>query len=60
VIWLDGDDDGGFQTTHIYDQQKKQRIFSVDLIDILKQLPNNSLALNVLRPLIVDSEEEVR
>ncbi len=60
VIWLDGEDDGGFQTTHIYDQQKKQRILSVHLIDILRKLPNNSLALNVLRPLIVDTEQEVR
>ncbi len=60
VIWLYGEDDGGFKKTHIYDEQKKQRIFSVHLIDILKKLPNNSLALNVLRPLIVDTEEEVR
>ncbi len=60
VIWLYGEDDGGFKKTHIYDEQKKQRIFSVHLIDILKNLPHNSLALNVLRPLIVDTEEEVR
>ncbi len=60
VIWLDGADDCGFQTTHIYDEQKKQRIFSVHLIDILKKLPANSLALTVLRPLIVDTEQEVR
>jgi len=60
VIWLNKEDDSGFKKTHIYDEQKVQRIFSVHLIDILKKLPQNSLALNVLRPLIVDSEAEVR
>ncbi len=60
VIWLDGDDDCGFKTTHIYDKQQKQRILSVHLIEILKRLPANSLALTVLRPLIVDTEQEVR
>ncbi len=60
VIWLDGEDDKGFKTTHIKDNNNVQRILSVYLIDILKKLPNHSLALNVLRPLIVDTEEEVR
>jgi len=60
VIWLNKDDDSGFKKTHIYDEQKVQRILSVHLIDILKKLPDNSLALNVLRPLIVDTEQEVR
>jgi len=60
VIWLNKDDDSGFKKTHIYDEQKVQRILSVHLIDILKKLPNNSLALNVLRPLLVDTEQEVR
>ncbi len=60
VIWLDGNDDKGVKKTHIYDEQKKQRILSIHLIDILKKLPANSLALNVLRPLLVDTEQEVR
>jgi len=60
VIWLNKEDDSGFKKTHIYDEQKVQRILSVHLIDILKKLPDNSLALNVLRPLIVDTEQEVR
>jgi predicted transposase YdaD len=60
VIWLDKADDKGFKKTHIYDEQKVQRILSVHLIDILQKLPHNSLALNVLRPLIVDTEQEVR
>ncbi len=60
VIWLDKNDDKGFKKTYIYDEQKTQRIFSIDLIGVLKKLPTNSLALNILRPLIVDNEEEVR
>jgi len=60
VIWLNKDDDKGFQKTHIKDNENVQRILSVYLIDILMMLPQNSLALNVLRPLIVDSEAEVR
>jgi len=60
VIWLNKINDKGFKKTSIYDEQKVQRILSVHLIDILKKLPHHSLALNVLRPLLVDSEEEVR
>ncbi len=60
VIWLNKEDDSGFKKTHIYDEQKVQRILSVYLIDILKKLPDNSVALNVLRPLIVDTAQEVR
>jgi len=60
VIWLNKVDDKGFQKTHIKDNENIQRILSVYLIDILKMLPQNSLALNVLRPLIVDTEQEVR
>ncbi len=53
-------DDKGFKKTTIYDEQKVQRIYSAYLIDILKKLPSNSLALQVLRPLIVDNEQEIR
>ncbi len=60
VIWLDKADDGGFKKTHIKDNDNVQRIFSLDLMGILKKLPNHSLALNVLRPLLVDTEQEVR
>jgi len=60
VIWLNKADDKGFQKTHIKDNENVPRILSVHLIDILKKLPDNSLALNVLRPLIVDTEQEVR
>ncbi len=60
VIWLDGEDDKGFKKTHIKDNDNVPRILSVYLVDILKKLPNHSLALNVLKPLIVDTEQEVR
>jgi len=60
VIWLNKVDDKGFQKTHIKDNENVPRILSVYLIDILKMLPQNSLALNVLQPLIVDTEQEVR
>ncbi len=60
VIWLDKDDDKGFKKAVIKDEQNVQRIYSAHLIEILKKLPANSLALKVLRPLIVDNEEEVR
>ncbi len=49
-----------FGTVLLYDGQNKQRLYSVDLFDLLGKLPENSLALTILRPLIVDSEEEVR
>ncbi len=38
----------------------RQRLFSIDLLGALKALTESSLVLNVLRPLIVDSEAEVR
>ncbi len=67
VIWLgkpelkSGEKEGDeFGTVLLYDKDHKQRLFSVDIIDLLGQLPENSLALNVLRPLIVDNEQEVR
>ncbi len=60
VIWLDEDDDKGFKNSTIYDEQKIQRIRSAHLLDILRKLPNHSLALTVLRPLIVDNEQEIR
>jgi hypothetical protein len=60
VIWLNKVDDKGFQKTHIKDNENVPRILSVYLIDILKMLPQNSLALNVLRPLLIDTEQEVR
>ncbi len=68
VIWLGKPEPKGqakpwwteFGTVLLYDGQNKQRLYSVDIIDLLGKLPENSLALNVLRPLIVDNERQVR
>ncbi len=67
VIWLgkpepkeDEEADADFGTVLLYDRKNKQRLYSVDIIDLLGKLPEDSLALNVLRPLIVDNEQEVR
>jgi len=67
VIWLgkpepkEGEEaDADLGTVLLYDRKNKQRLYSVDIIDLLGKLPENSLALNVLKPLIVDNEQEVR
>ncbi len=67
VIWLgkpepqkDEEVDADLGTVLLYDRKNKQRLYSVDIIDLLGKLPENSLALNVLRPLIVDNERQVR
>ncbi len=60
VLWLNKNDDPGFGTVPIWDEDSSQRLFSVDLSASLKSLDEASLALNVLRPLIVDTEIEVR
>ncbi len=67
VIWLgkpepkkDEEADADLGTVLLYDRKNKQRLYSVDIIDLLGKLPENSLALNVLRPLIVDNERQVR
>ncbi len=60
VIWLNQEHDPGYGTTHINDKDGQARIRAVYLIDLLEKLPDNSLVLNILRPLIVDNEQEVR
>ncbi len=60
VLWLNKDDDPGFGPVPIRDENGRQRLFSIDLLGALKALAESSLVLNVLRPLIVDSEAEVR
>ncbi len=67
VIWLgkpepkeDEEADADFGTVLLYDRKNKQRLYSVDIIDLLGKLPEDSLALNVLRPLVVDNERQVR
>lgn len=60
VLWLDGGDDPGLGTIPIYTENKAQRLISVSLPTLLQQLDERSLALNVLQPLTVDREAQVR
>jgi len=60
VIWFEENHDPGFKIVPITSEDKIQRIISLQLPDVLKALPDSSLALNVLRPFIVDNEAEVR
>ena len=60
VLWLDKKDDPGFGTLGLLTNQPNARLGSLDLIQLLKQLPETSLALNVLRPLLAETEDEVR
>ena len=60
VLWLDKADDPGVGTLHLLTSPPNARLVSFDLIQLLKQLPETSLALNVLRPLLVQDEREVR
>ncbi len=61
VIWFNESRDPGFGLVPtITTEDKKQRIISVKLPKVLENLPDSSLALNVLRPFIVDKEAEVR
>jgi predicted transposase YdaD len=60
VIWFEEKHDPDFGLVPITTKDKTQRIISLKLPDVLKALPDTSLALNVLRPFIVDNEAEVR
>jgi len=60
VLWLDKSDDPGFGTLKLLARKPKPRLQSLDLIALLRQLPEDSLALNVLRPLLATNEREVR
>ena len=60
VLWLNKADDPGFGTLRLLARKPKPRLVSLDLIQLLRQLPEDSLALNVLRPLLVTSEREIR
>lgn len=60
ILWLDSNDDPGFGTAPIYGINNSQRLVSVELLALLKQLDEQTLALNVLRPLTVDREAQVR
>jgi predicted transposase YdaD len=60
VLWLNIGDDPGFGTLAQLAQQPMPRLMSVDLLTLLQRLEPPSLVLNVLRPLTVENEGEVR
>lgn len=60
VLWLNKNDDPGLGTLQLLGRKPKPRLLTLDLIDLLRRLPELSLALNVLRPLLANSEHEVR
>lgn len=60
VLWVNIADDPGFGALRLLARKPKPNLVSLDLIDLLKKLPENSLALNVLRPLLAEDEREVR
>jgi len=60
VLWVNIDDDPGYGALRLLARKPKPNLLSLDLIDLLKKLPENSLALNVLRPLLAEDEREVR
>jgi predicted transposase YdaD len=60
VLFLDMADDPGFGTLAALANQSPRRLVAADLRQLLKQLDEKAVILNVLRPLVVDSELEVR
>lgn len=60
VLWLNKADDPGVGTLRPLARKPKPQLVSLDLIQLLRLLPENSLALNVLRPLLVTNEREIR
>lgn len=60
ILWLNIADDPGFGALRLLARKPKPNLVSLDLIDLLKQLPDTALALNVLRPLLAADEREVR
>ncbi|MFZ4659937.1 MAG: DUF2887 domain-containing protein [Caldilineaceae bacterium] len=60
VLWVNITDDPGFGALHLLARKPKPNLVSLDLIDLLKKLPETSLTLNVLRPLLTEDEREVR
>ncbi|MFN8487600.1 MAG: DUF2887 domain-containing protein [Caldilineaceae bacterium] len=60
VLWLNKDDDPGFSTLQGLAREPDLRLVSADLLNLLEQLDERSLARNVLRPLLAQNEREVR
>lgn len=60
VLWLNSEDDPGLGTLIALRHEPQPRLIATDLITLLKRLNEDSLVLQVLRPLLVDDESEVR
>lgn len=60
MLWLNKDDDPGFGTLSLLACKPRPRLVSLDLVQLLKKLPETALALNVLRPLLAKNDREVR
>lgn len=63
VLWLNREDDPGLGTLKPLSRRPAARIVSADLIQLLKKLKrvdDKALVLNVLHPLLTNSEREVR
>lgn len=60
VLWLSKPDDPGFGTVRLLARKPEPRLVSLYLIQLLEKLPESSLTLNVLRPLLAKSESEIR
>lgn len=60
ALWLNIADDPGLGALRLLGRKPKLNLISLDLIDLLKKLPENALVLNVLRPLLAVDEREVR
>lgn len=62
VLWLNKEDDPGLETLQPLARRPAQRLVSGDLIQLLKRLKrvdDKALVLNVLNPLLTDSERKV-
>lgn len=60
ILWLNITDDPGFSTLSLLAQPPSPRLIAADLLQLLRQLNETALALNVLGPLVVETEIEVR
>jgi predicted transposase YdaD len=63
VLWLNKEDDPGLETLKPLSHRPTRRLISADLLQLLKQVravDDKALVLNVLNPLLTESEREVR
>jgi predicted transposase/invertase (TIGR01784 family) len=60
VLWLNIADDPGFGTLVSLSQLPSSRLVSADLLQSLRKLEETTLVLNVVRPLLVQTEIEVK